>query len=395
MRRIASPRIASIDIVRGLVMVLMALDHVRDYTCNIPFQPEDIDRTWGFYFLVRWVTHLCAPAFFLLAGAGAYLYGQRHSAGELQKFLLSRGLWLVVLEFTIIGFAWTFHPGWGMFGVICCLGLSMILLAAFVRLPRAIIMAVALIVIATHDLFDRLKPSDFHTGKWLFFMLHSRGMAHLGDMGVFVLFPLIPWCAVTLLGFAMGPVLKGDSSTSRRILLWTGLGSLALFALLRFTNLYGNPNADFAKSTPGDWHRMPTLSKSIILFFDVEKYPPSLQYLLMTLGVVFLFLFIASTGKTGWFGRILEVYGRVPLFYYILHLYVIHLGAILLGYLTHQPVQWLFHGAFFLNYPPEPYGHSLAVVCTMWITVVPLLYFPCKWFAQVKRNHPNSWLRFL
>jgi uncharacterized membrane protein len=129
-------RIASIDIVRGLVMVLMALDHVRDFVCNIPFEPEDINQTWGFYFLVRWVTHLCAPAFFLLAGAGAYLYGRRHSAGELQRFLVSRGLWLVALEFTVIGFAWTFHPGWGMFGVICCLGLSMILLAAFVRLPR-------------------------------------------------------------------------------------------------------------------------------------------------------------------------------------------------------------------------------------------------------------------
>jgi uncharacterized membrane protein len=135
-------RVASIDIVRGLVMVLMALDHTRDFICNIPFEPEDIDKTWGLYFLARWVTHLCAPGFFFLAGVGAYLYGKRHSPGELQRFLVSRGLWLVVLEFTIIGFAWTFHPGWGMFGVICCLGLSMVLLAAFVRLPRTVVMAV-------------------------------------------------------------------------------------------------------------------------------------------------------------------------------------------------------------------------------------------------------------
>lgn len=392
-----SRRVASIDIVRGLVMVLMALDHVRDFICNIPFEPEDIEHTWGFYFLVRWVTHLCAPAFFLLAGAGAYLYSRRHSPGDVQKFLTSRGLWLVVLEFTVIGFAWTFHLGWGMFGVICCLGLSMVLLAAFVRLPRAVVMAVALIVIATHDLLDGLKPADFHAGQWLFMMLHSRGGAHLGGTTVFVLFPLIPWCAVTLLGFAMGPLLKGDSSSSRRGLLWTGFGSLALFALLRVTNLYGNPSAANAHSTPGAWHLMPTLSKSVILFFDVEKYPPSLDYLLMTLGVVFILLAVAASGVSGWFGRILEIYGRVPLFYYILHLYVIHLAAILLGYLSHQPVEWLFHGGFFLNYPPDgqPYGYGLAVVCAMWIGVVALLYFPCKWFAGVKQRHPGSWLRFL
>jgi uncharacterized membrane protein len=390
-------RIPSIDLVRGLVMVLMALDHVRDFTCNIPFEPEDIEHTWGFYFLVRWVTHLCAPGFFLLAGAGAYFYAQRHSLGELQKFLVSRGLWLVVLEFTVIGFAWTFHPGWGMFGVVCCLGLSMVLLAAFVRLPRAVILAVALIVIATHDLFDGLKPADFHAGQWLLIMLHSRGQAHLGDISVFVLFPLIPWCAVTLLGFGLGPVLKAGSTYSRRWLAGTGLGSLALFALLRATDAYGNPIAAIAKSTPGDWHLMPTLSKSIILFFDVEKYPPSLQYLLMTLGVIFILLAIAGTGATGWLGRVLETYGRVPLFYYMVHLYLIHLGAILLGYLSHQPVRWLFHGAIFLNYPPDgqPYGHGLGVVCAMWIGVVVLLYYPCKWFAEIKRSHPDSWLRFL
>jgi uncharacterized membrane protein len=390
-------RIPSIDMIRGLVMVLMALDHTRDFICNIPFEPENIDQTWGFYFLVRWVTHLCAPAFFLLAGAGAYLYGKRHSPGELQSFLISRGIWLVILEFTVIGFAWTFHPGWGMFGVICCLGLSMMLLAAFVRLPRALVLAIALVVFATHDLFDGLKPAAFHAVQWLLVVLHSRGGAHIGGVTVFVLFPLIPWCAVTLLGYGIGSLFAQKSETSRRAFLWMGAGSLALFSLLRATNVYGNPDAAIARSTPGDWHPMPTLSKSIILFFDVEKYPPSLQFLLMTLGVIFLLLALATAGGWGWFGRALETYGRVPLFYYILHLYAIHLAAILLGYLTHQPVQWLFHGGFFLNYPPDgqPYGHGLGVVCAVWIAVVVLLYLPCKWFARVKRDHPDSLLRFL
>ncbi len=390
-------RIASIDIVRGLAMVFMALDHTRDFICNIPFEPENIDQTWGFYFLVRWVTHFCAPAFFLLAGVGAYLYGRKHSPGALQKFLISRGVWLVVLEFTVIGFAWTFHPGWGMFGVICCLGLSMILLAAFVRLPRFVVMAVALLVIATHDLFDGLKPADFRSHQWLLFMLHRTGGAHIGGMHLFVLFPLIPWCAVTLLGFSMGFLFENNSAKARCTLLWAGAGSLALFALLRITNVYGNPSAAVAHSTPGDWHVMPMLSKTIILFFDVEKYPPSLEYLLMTLGGIFVLLAMAGAGSRDWIGQVLGTYGRVPLFFYILHLYVIHLAAILLGFATHQPVRWLFHGGFFLNYPPDgqPYGHGLAVVCAMWLAIVVLLYFPCAWFARVKKEHPDTLLCFL
>jgi uncharacterized membrane protein len=298
-------RVAAIDIVRGLAMVVMALDHVRDFICNIPFEPEDIDHTWTFYFLVRWVTHFCAPAFFLLAGVGAYLYGRRHSGGALQRFLVTRGVWLVVLEFTVIGFAWTFHAGWGMFGVICCLGLSMILLAAFVRLPRLVGMAVAVLVIATHDLFDGLKPAAFHSNQWLLFTLHRSGGAHIGGWRVFVLFPLIPWCAVTLLGFSMGFLFEGNSASARRTLAWTGAGALALFAVLRATNAYGNPGAALAHSAPGDWHAMPTLSKTVILFLDVEKYPPSLEYLLMTLGVIFVLLAAGAARSWGWFGRVL------------------------------------------------------------------------------------------
>jgi uncharacterized membrane protein len=379
-------------------MVFMALDHTRDFICNIPFEPENIEKTWAFYFLARWVTHFCAPAFFFLVGVGASLYGTRHSPAALQKFLVTRGIWLVVLEFTVIGFAWTFHPGWGMFGVICCLGLSMILLAAFVCLPRYIVMAVALLVIATHDLFDGLKPAAFQANQWLLFVLHRSGGTHLSDHRLFVLFPLIPWCAVALLGFSMGSLFEDNSASSRRTLIWAGVGALLLFAILRTTNVYGNPGAEIAHSTPGDWHMMPTLSKTIILFFDVEKYPPSLQYLSMTLGPIFFLLAVGGARFWGWFGRVMETYGRVPLFFYILHLYVIHLAAGLLGFLTRQPVAWLFHGGFFLNYPPDgasPYGHGLPVVCAMWMGVIVLLYWPCAWFARVKKRHPDSLLRFL
>ena len=387
-------RVAAVDLVRGLIMIVMALDHTRDFFCNIPFEPEDIEHTWTFYFLVRWVTHFCAPAFFLLAGVGAYLYGVKHSTPALQRFLLVRGLWLVLLEFTVIGIAWTFHPGWGMFGVICCLGLSMILLAAMVRLPRYLTMAIALLTIATHDLFDGLKPASFHAMQWLLFVLHRSGRAKLGDVALFVLFPLIPWCAVTLLGFSMGSLFESDSRKSRRILLAAGLGAIALFLVLRTTNAYGNPSASIAHSTPGDWHVEPTVAKSIILLLDVEKYPPSLQYLLMTLGPILVLLAIRAR-FWGAAGRILETFGRVPLFFYILHLYLIHLLAIGIGWLMHQPVDWLFHGGFFLNYPPDGYGHGIGFVCAAWATAIVLLYWPCAWFANVKQAHPGSLLRFL
>jgi uncharacterized membrane protein len=228
-------------------------------------------------------------------------------------------------------------------------------------------------------------------------MLHSRGGAHLGSHTMFVLFPLIPWCAVTLLGFSIGSVFEKNAANARRVLFYAGLGALLLFGILRVTNLYGNPTAAIAHSTPGEWHVMPTVSQTAILFLDVEKYPPSLQFLLMTLGGIFILLAVADAKIWGGVGRILEIYGRVPLFFYILHLFAIHLAAGLLGYLTHQPVSWLFHGGFFLNYAPDgqPYGHGLAVVCGMWFAIVVLLYFPCAWFARVKREHPDSLLRFL
>ena len=390
-----SKRLASIDIVRGLAVVFMALDHLRDYISNIPFSPENIDRTWMAYFLVRWVTHFCAPAFFLLAGVGAYLYGRSRAVGQVRSFLLTRGVWLVFLEFTIIGFAWSFRPGWAMWGVICCLGLSMIILAAFVSAPRYLTMGFALGVIATHDLFDGLKPADFPHAPWLLLILHRFGMLHWGTHWVLVLFPLVPWFAVTLLGYSMGSLFEGDWRRGRRTLLFAGVGACLLFVVLRVTNAYGNPIAGVAHSSPGDWHPMATISKTVILFLDVEKYPPSLEYLLMTLGPIFILLAVASEPVWGWVGKVLSTYGRVPLFYYILHLFAVHVAAIAVAAMTGQPWHWLLRGGFMHEPDGIDYGHGLGVICATWIVVVPLLYWPCRWFAGVKARHPGSLLRFL
>jgi uncharacterized membrane protein len=282
-----------------------------------------------------------------------------------------------------------------MFGVICCLGLSMILLAAFVRLPRYLVLTVALLVIALHDLFDGLKPATFQANQWLLFVLHRSGGAHLGKTTLFVLFPLIPWCAVTLLGFGMGSLFEAGSASNRKRLLLYGAGALLLFALLRVTNWYGNPAAGVAHSTPGNWHPMLTLSKTLILFLDVEKYPPSLQYLLMTMGPILILLALGSAKFWGPVGRWLTIYGRVPLFFYILHLFAIHLAAILVGMLAHQDVGWLWHGGFFLNYPQDVYGQDIGWVCVIWVAIVVLLYWPCAWFARLKNRRPDSLLRFL
>jgi uncharacterized membrane protein len=338
-------RVGSIDFVRGLAMVFMALDHTRDYITNYPYSPTNLAHTWPLLFFVRWVTHYCAPAFFLLAGVGAYLYGRKRSPSELQTFLLTRGVWLIFLEYTVIGFGWSFIPGWGMEGVIACLGLSMILLAAFVRAPRYLTMAVALAIIAAHDLFDGIQPASFHSYQWLLYLLHHGGAVQVGNHWLLVLFPFIPWCAVTLLGFSMGQLFEASDPARLRTLFWTGSGAVLLFIVLRLTNLYGNPGAGVAYSSPGDWHPQATLAKTVILFLDVEKYPASLQYLLMTLGPIFILLATVRPESWGFVGRALTTFGRVPLFFYLLHIYLIHLVTIAIGLIAHQPIGWLFHGA--------------------------------------------------
>jgi uncharacterized membrane protein len=405
--------VASIDLVRGLAIVFMALDHVRDFICNIPFPAEDIRRTWTFYFLVRWVTHFCAPAFFLLTGAGAYLYGLRRTPWELQKFLLIRGCWLIFLNLTVISFAWTFvapftppfvptiAPTWGILGVIFSLGASMILLAAMVRLPRYVNLTLAITVLATFGLFDRVWQNHSYSSSQysalLLFALFGAGRMAVGHETFTVLFPLIPWSAVTLLGFSLGSLFKRQTERSRWPLLLGGTTALVLFVLLRSTNLYGNPPGGVAQSSPGDWRIMPTFAKTLILFVDVEKYPPSLDFLLMTLGPILILLAVGGATEWGAAGRVLKTYGRVPLFFYILHIFTIHLAAVAIGLATHQQVDWLLHGGFFLNHPPaaQYYGHGLGVVCVTWVIVVAVLYWPCAQFAELKNRHPGSLLRFL
>jgi uncharacterized membrane protein len=390
-------RIISVDLLRGLVMAFMAIDHTRDFLSGLPFEPESIAHTWPALFFTRWITHFCAPMFFFLAGTGAFLYRNRTgSLGRISRFLWTRGLWLIFLEWTVIEFAWTFVP-WTFGGVIWSLGCSMVVLAALVWLPERIILGFGIALICLHDLFDSVKSAQLGSFAWIWPILHRRGM--VPHTHFFVLFPLIPWVGVMAAGYAFGRLLLRDPRTRQRLTFVIGATLTACFIVLRAFNIYGNPPAGVAASTPGAWHPLPSLAMTIVSFLDVEKYPPSLQFLLMTIGPSLMLLsFLDRVSAYSPLGRMLKpllVFGRVPLFFYILHLYVIHLLAIAAAYVFRQPVAWLWHGSFWMNQIPEGYGHGLPFIYAMWALVLVILYFPCSSFADLKQRKRTWWLSYL
>lgn len=395
-------RIASVDILRGLAIVVMALDHVRDFTSNIAFEPEDMLHTFPALFFTRWVTHYCAPLFFFLAGTGAYLlFVRTQSASRVSRFLWSRGLWLVFVELTIVWFAWTFlFPG-RLAGVLWALGWSMVLLAPLVRLPIGWTAAIALAVIAGHDLLDPIKPSAFGSLGWVWALLHVHTVIVVPGIKwpMFVLFPIIPLAAVMATGFAFGRILQNEPRRRVQIVAAIGLAATMLFILLRGLNGYGNPSSAVAATSPGPWHPQPTIAMSIVSFLNVEKYPTSLQYLLMTLGPALLLF--ALIDRMTFRGRIpgalqpILVFGRVPFFFYVVHLFTIHLAAIAIYAALHQPAQWLFHGAVMTAQKPVGSGIPLAAVWFLWIAIVVLLYFPCAAFARLKEHRRDWWLSYL
>jgi uncharacterized membrane protein len=387
-------RLDSVDILRGLVMVVMALDHTRDFMTNVRFTPEDLSHTYGTLFFTRFITHFCAPVFSFLAGTGAFLAVSRgKSIPQISWFLLSRGLWLVFLELTVIGFAWAFVP-FAVAGVIWCLGWSMVAMSLIVRLPVRWIAVFGLGMVATHNLLDRINPASFGKLYWLWMMLHVPGPIPItAHFTFFNLYVLIPWVGVMASGFAFGTVLLRPDR--RKWILTLGISMTALFFLLRGFNLYGNGTSGYPFSV-GPWIVQPTLTLTVISFFNALKYPPSLDYLLMTLGpaLIALGLLDGVRAESG-VPRILVVYGRVPMFYYILHIYLIHILAIVVALIFHQPAAWLWHGAIFMLPTPPGYGHGLPFIYLMWITVVVLLYLPCRRFMEYKKKHRDwAWLSY-
>ena len=388
-------RLASVDILRGLVMIIMALDHTRDFLTNVPFPPELIPNTNAALFFTRFITHFCAPVFAFLAGTGAFLATSRgKSVHQVSRFFFTRGLWLIFLELTIIDFSWTFTP-WAAGAVIWILGWSMVCMALIVRLPVRWIAVFGVGMIASHNLLDRVNLASFGKLAWLWTLLHQPGSIQITPHFTFVvLYVLIPWVGVMAAGFAFGAILLRPDR--RKWVLTLGFSMTALFLLLRGFNLYGNSTSGVPYSV-GPWHVQPTLSLTVISFLNVEKYPPALDYLLMTLGPALILLGLIDGVKAErGVGRILLVYGRVPMLFYVLHLYLIHTLAISAALAFHQPASWLWHGAIFLLPTPAGYGHGLPFIYAMWILAVAILYLPCRWFMQFKARHRDwNWLSYL
>lgn len=393
-----APRMVSVDVLRGIVMVIMALDHTRDFMTSVRFAPEDMAHTYGWLFFTRFITHYCAPVFSFLAGTGAFLSTRRgKSIGQVSRFFLSRGLWLLLLELTIVDFAWGFAP-WAHAGVIWILGWSMVAMALIVRLRVRWIAALGLGMIATHNLLDRVNPASFGSLDWLWVLLHTPGRIAVTDNFAFsALYVLIPWVGVMAAGFAFGPLLLRPDH--RKWILTIGISATTLFFVLRIFNFYGNGIAGLPFGYPrsaGPWSVQPTFSLTVISFFNTLKYPPSLHYLLMTLGPALILLGLLDRAKvSSGLTRVLLVYGRVPMFYYILHLYLIHIMAIVVALVFHQPI---LHGNVNTDLAQRPlgYGHGLPFVYAMWLLAVAILYLPCRWFMELRARHRDwSWLSYL
>jgi uncharacterized membrane protein len=377
----AYARVASIDILRGLVMVLMALDHVRDFFTDARFDPLDLAQTTAPLFLTRWITHFCAPTFVLLAGVSAWLTGRSCTRAELSRFLWTRGLWLIVLEVTLMSLVWTFNVRYdhGLFlQVIWAIGVSMIVLAALVHLPVQQIAIFSLVIIFGHNLLDGIEPRSFGAWAPLWALLHvSQPIPH-----GFVAYPLIPWIAVMSLGYCMGSLFALEREHRRQWFVYLGAGALTLYALLRATNMYGDP---------ADWTLQSTTIRTLLSFVDVHKYPPSLQYLLLTLGAAFLSM-AALESTRGRFSEVLRTFGRVPLFFYVLHVALAHLAAGVIALAMGFGTAML--GDDFMQVPQQ-WGFGLSVVYLAWLLVVATLYPACRWFAAVKRRRDDWWLSYL
>ena len=380
----ARPRLNSIDLLRGLVLMVMALDHTRDFFGASALNPRDVAEPA--LFMTRWITHFCAPIFVFLAGMSAYLYGARgRSKGELSRFLLTRGVWLILIEFTVVRLGWMFSFSLDFFitQVIFAIGASMVALAALIHLPRWAIAAIGVGMIAGHNLLDGIRAEQFGAYGWVWNFAHELGMLHFGDVRVFAVYPLIPWIGVMAAGYALGPLFKADSATRVRSLAVLGFAVTAGFVVLRLTNLYGDPQP---------WALHDGVLPTLLSFGNVEKYPPSLLYLMMTLGPGLLLLAAFERAQGGVVDTVVT-FGRVPFAYYIAHLYLIHALAVVYAWASIGDASFLF--GEFPPVKPEGYGLALPGIYVVWLVVLFALYPLCRWFGALKQRRNDWWLSYL
>jgi len=392
----ARVRIDSVDLLRGLIMAIMMLDHTRDFVHRdaLSFDAADVARTFPMLFFTRWITHFCAPLFVFLAGTAASFQEMRgRSKAELSRLLVTRGLWLVAIELFVLRplVFFNFHYGELLFffQVIWAIGCSMIALAAIIHLPRSWIVGVSVAVIALHNTLDGVRVTGFGASVWQ--VLHQQGpIFPFGNPGttVFVMYPLVPWIAVMSAGYAFGWLYQEGESDRRRKLILLGSALVLGFIILRSLNVYGDP-------VP--WTSRFGGTKTILSYLALRKYPPSLLYLLMTLGPGILFLAFAERHARGRLAHVLITYGRVPFFFYLLQWVMAHCLALAASGLAGKPTAYLFSN-FGLAGPLPPtdgIGFGLPMVYVLWLLGLVLLYPLCRWFAEVKARRRDWWLSYL
>ncbi|MCM3880508.1 MAG: heparan-alpha-glucosaminide N-acetyltransferase domain-containing protein [Vicinamibacterales bacterium] len=377
-------------------MIIMALDHIRDFLHYGAqhFAPEDLTQTTTVLFFTRWITHFCAPVFVFLAGTSSYLAANRgRSASAVSRLLLTRGLWLVVVEMTLVLFGGTFNLSYTViiWQVIWAIGWSMVALSFLMFLPWRALLAFSVVMIGLHNLLDPIRPEQFSSLAWLWQILHvGLTPIQLSERHVIlVIYPLIPWIGVMSAGYCFGRVFDLETDRRRRLLMQTGAALTAGFIALRLLNLYGDPNP---------WSPQSRIIMTGLSFLNTWKYPPSLDYLLMTLGpsiVALGFLDRVAVGERNPF----LVFGRVPFFYYVIHWYVLHLVALAMAWARYGRFDFMF-GLPPSVLPmstgyPQDYGYDLSTVYLVWIAIVAGLYPVCAWFAALKARNRSIWLSYL
>ena len=382
-----SDRLQSIDITRGLIMAVMALDHVRDYFSNVHFRPMDPALTTVPLFFTRWLSHFCAPAFFLLAGIGVFLALARGKSRLQQaRYLFSRGVVLVVLDLVVVRVGWDFNfafSGGLWFIVLSTLGFSMMILAGLIFLPYPVVALFSVVVIGGHNLFDDgLDAAEL--GRWepLWVFLHLRQDSSVAGVPFYISYPLLPWVGVMSLGYCLGPIFRFEAARRRRWLVIGGAAMVVAFVALRASNLYGDPRP---------WSLAYEGFFNVLGFLRTKKYPPSLLYLLMTLGPLLMLLAALEHAK-GRLANWLLIFGRVPLFFYMLHLYVIHALAVLAGVCSgYRALDFcvVYTGL------PRGYGFGLPVVYAVTLLALIICYPACVWFNDLKRRNKAVWLTYL
>ena len=386
-------RVQAVDLLRGLIMIVMALDHTRDYvhSAAMAFPPEDLRQTTTAIFMTRWVTHVCAPAFMFCAGLGAFLRLERRGTrAELARFLWTRGFWLIVLEFTVVRAGFFFEIGIDplFLLVFWALGMSMIALGALLFLPFGWLLALSVAMIALHNLADGVAPAAFGAYAWAWQVLHVQSLL-IDSPVVIVAYPLVPWIGVMSLGYCVGRVYRLPSDARRTMLLRGGLALTLAFVVIRAINVYGDPRP---------WSMQSDAIRTVLSFLNTTKYPASLAFVLMTLGPALMFLAWVDRVRAGEAHPLL-VFGRAPLFFFVLHIPVIHAVAIALTWFRYGAAPFLFTPPPTLGTPrdvfPPDYGWSLGVVYAVWAGVILALYPACLWMSRLKARRGGWWLSYL